>query len=174
MLHSKGEQFSRPEDITQAAAEKTAILRMFLKDWRSTIPGELLYNDILKSPNCECGVLLESVDATPHDKYAGVTLRTIGIALHEAVLQHQQTLPSPAQGAQPPHGQDGVEKTLTGHAVVALRLRHLHLRSFHVDPEHAKAALHQTMDSDPLKAIPAEVTFAKNGNVRMWRASPPQ
>jgi hypothetical protein len=88
------DECNRTPEARRIAAEKTAILQMFLKHWRSGVSGEDVYQTIIESKNCECEAVLKGIDATPLDKYEGLSLRTVGIALHDAVLQHFQTLPN--------------------------------------------------------------------------------
>lgn len=56
-----------------------------------------------------------------------------------------------------------------GYAVVARRNSGDVLRSFHSSDEDAENGARMTIDIDPLRVEPAEVSYASNGNVRMWR-----
>lgn len=61
-------------------------------------------------------------------------------------------------------------KRASGYAVVALRSGRLHLRSFHESGDQAAHSMRQTIDVDPLQVVPANVTYAPNGNVRVWNS----
>lgn len=60
------------------------------------------------------------------------------------------------------------ESPIAKHAVVAQRSGGLHLVSHHATEREAHAALAQTTDKDPLSVVPAVVSLASNGNVRLW------
>jgi hypothetical protein len=64
-------------------------------------------------------------------------------------------------------------KRASGYAVVALRSGSPHLRSFHEGDLQAAHAMRQTIDVDPLQVVPADVTYAANGNVRVWKSNFP-
>jgi hypothetical protein len=59
-------------------------------------------------------------------------------------------------------------KSNKGYAVVANRSGSDSLRSFHEHNHIAAQSLQQTVDTAPLRVVPAEVSFASNGNVRIW------
>lgn len=44
------------------------------------------------------------------------------------------------------------------------------LQSFHLDEQQARQASRQRVDTRALCVVPAQVTFASNGNVRQWAA----
>lgn len=46
------------------------------------------------------------------------------------------------------------------------------LRSHHIDRKSAEIALKMTIDTDRLIVVAAEIEFAANGNVRIWRMLP--
>ncbi len=48
------------------------------------------------------------------------------------------------------------------------------LRSFHASVEQATQAVQSVIDANPIRVESAEVTFAHNGNVRMWRLTTKQ
>ena len=56
-----------------------------------------------------------------------------------------------------------------GHAVVVRWNGSDFLRSFHDTEERANEAASRTIDLYPLRVVEAEVLFADNGNIRMWR-----
>ena len=57
---------------------------------------------------------------------------------------------------------------IKGFAIVAMRRGQPRLRGFRACQTDACAAMRMTVDSDPLRIEPATVTFASNGNVRLW------
>ena len=60
-----------------------------------------------------------------------------------------------------------------GHAVVASRYCGDVLISFHDSGEKSMQATRRVIDLDPLRTAPAEVCYANNGNVRVWRLNTP-
>ena len=56
--------------------------------------------------------------------------------------------------------------------VAAARNCNEFLRSHHIDRKSAEIALKMTIDTDRLRVVPAEIEFAANGNVRIWRLFP--
>jgi hypothetical protein len=57
-----------------------------------------------------------------------------------------------------------------GYAVVAERGGSNTLRSFHDSRDNAGHMANRSIDTSPLQVVPAEVLYAINGNVRMWRS----
>lgn len=66
---------------------------------------------------------------------------------------------------------DGVERTVDGFVLAAVRWSGSHLRSFHLTRDEAETAMKDSTDIDDLNVLPANVRFAKNGNVRYWRST---
>lgn len=65
-----------------------------------------------------------------------------------------------------------MEETVHGFAVTAERNGNLFFRGLHPTEEQANQALRRTIDVAALRVVEADVTYAKNGNVRIWRATP--
>jgi hypothetical protein len=66
---------------------------------------------------------------------------------------------------------DTADAFVNGYAVVATRHHSNVLRSFHTDKCDAEQHLHRTIDTGQLIILPAEIGFALNGNVRIWRST---
>jgi hypothetical protein len=56
-----------------------------------------------------------------------------------------------------------------GFAIIAAQMSGPTLQSFHESNEIACAATKRMVHLSALRVEPAEICFAKNGNVRMWR-----
>lgn len=59
-----------------------------------------------------------------------------------------------------------------GFAIVAKRYHGDVLLSFHGTEDGADEVAKMTIDADPLRIARADICYAKNGNVRMWRLTP--
>lgn len=66
---------------------------------------------------------------------------------------------------------DGAERTVDGFVLAAVRWSSSHLRSFHLTRDEAESAMNDSTDIDDLNVLPANVRFAKNGNIRYWRST---
>lgn len=68
------------------------------------------------------------------------------------------------------HASNCHKQASRAHAVVANRKGGRCLLSHHATPQEAMCAMDQSIDTDPLQVMPAEIVFAANGNVRLWTA----
>ena len=65
---------------------------------------------------------------------------------------------------------DGVKEMNSFFVIAATRNSNLFLVSFYESMELANKAMCKTIDADALQIVPAQIQFAKNGNVRLWRS----
>ncbi|WP_157763866.1 hypothetical protein [Paraburkholderia aromaticivorans] len=94
------------------------------------------------------------------------------------LLSHEHATPETAGELLKPAGSmtgqeidDGAERTVDGFVLATVRWSGSQLRSFHLTRDEAVSAMNSSTDIDDLNVLPANVRFAKNGNIRYWRST---